>query len=148
MRGLRLVASLCLLLGLLGLVGSTAAREVLPGPVAAQVLKVLDGDTLMVRARIWVGQDIEIRVRIFGIDAPELRGRCEEEKLRARQARDFVRDAVASGRVRLHLIQYDKYAGRVLARVETESGRDLGAALLAAKLARAYDGGTRAGWCG
>ncbi len=123
-------------------------REVLAGPVRAEVLKVLDGDTLVVRARIWVGQDLEIKVRITGIDAPEMRGRCEGEKQLARRARDFVRAAVASGRLRLYQIQYEKYAGRVLARVETEAGRDIGRDLLAAGLARPYDGGKRAGWCG
>jgi endonuclease YncB( thermonuclease family) len=125
-----------------------AAREVLPGPIVAQVLNVIDGDTLVVRARIWVGQDLEIKVRLAGVDAPELRGRCDFERAQARRARDFVRERVAAGRVRLHLIQYGKYAGRVLARVESESGGDLGTALIKAGLARAYGGGKRPGWCG
>lgn len=126
---------------------ASAGREVLQGPVRAQVLRVLDGDTLEVRARIWVGQDIEIKVRLAGIDTPELRGRCERERELARQARELVRGATASGAVRLHFIQYGKFAGRVLARVETEDGRDLALALREAGLARAYDGGKRQAWC-
>jgi endonuclease YncB( thermonuclease family) len=124
-----------------------AGREMLPGPVAARVLKVIDGDTLLVRARIWVGQDIEIKVRIAGIDAPELRGRCPAERELARKARDFLRDRVAARPVRLQLIQHGKYAGRVLAHVASDDGIDLGGALLAAGHARRYDGGARRGWC-
>ncbi len=29
-------------------------RQSVPGPVPAKVLRVIDGDTLMVRARIWI----------------------------------------------------------------------------------------------
>ena len=124
-----------------------AAREILPGPVLAQVLKVIDGDTLLVRARIWVGHDIEIKVRIAGIDAPEMRGRCPGEWAAARLARDYLRDKVGMRPVRLQLIQYGKYAGRVLAHVANDDGIDLGAALLDAGHARRYDGGARRGWC-
>lgn len=123
------------------------AGEVLPGPVMGRVLKVLDGDTLIVRARVWVGQDIEIKVRISGIDAPEMRGRCADEREHARAARDYLRARVKSGVVRLHLVQYGKYAGRVLARVETEDGADIATEMIRAGMARAYGGGKRASWC-
>jgi endonuclease YncB( thermonuclease family) len=122
-------------------------HEVLPGPVTARVLRVHDGDTLVVRARIWVGQELEIKVRLAGIDAPELRGRCPAERVLARRARDFLRNRIGAGPVRLNLIQYGKYAGRVLARVETDDGEDLAAMLIAAGLARPYDGGKRGSWC-
>ncbi len=49
------------------------AAELLPGPVTATVQEVIDGDTVAVRARIWLGQAIENRVRLAGIDTPELR---------------------------------------------------------------------------
>lgn len=123
-------------------------REVLPGPVSAAVVRVIDGDTLMVRARIWVGQDLEIKVRLADIDTPELRGRCEREKELARRARELVKTAVASGTVRLSDIQYGKYAGRVVARVDADSGGDLARQLIGAGLGRAYGGGKRVGWCG
>jgi endonuclease YncB( thermonuclease family) len=44
-------------------------------------------------------------------------------------------------------VRYGKYARRVVARVETAGGLDLGAALLAAGLAQAYDGRRRPTWC-
>ncbi len=122
-------------------------RHVLPGPIEAEVIRVQDGDTLLVRARIWVGQDIVVHARIAGIDTPELRGRCARERRLAVKARDFVTAQVASRLVRLVRIRYGKYAGRVVTGVETENGTDLGQALLAAGLARPYHGRRRAGWC-
>jgi endonuclease YncB( thermonuclease family) len=127
---------------------AATAAEVLPGPVAAEVLAVPDGDTLVVRARIWIGQAVEVKVRLAGIDAPEMKGRCESERALARAARDrLARSAAVGGTVTLTDIRYGKYAGRVLARISDGAGADLGAALVAAGLARPYSGGRRTPWC-
>ncbi len=122
-------------------------RHVLPGPIEAEVIRVQDGDTLLVRARIWVGQDIVVHARIAGIDTPELRGRCARERRLAQRARDFVVARVGAGLVRLVDIRYGKYAGRVVTGIRTDDGTDLGPALLAAGLARPYHGRRRRGWC-
>lgn len=123
------------------------SEEPVAGPVAAAVLEVIDGDTIMVRARIWLGQDVETRVRLSGADAPEIKARCEEGRQLARAARDFVRDRLASGRVSLRDIRYDKYGRRVLARIITPEGDDLAESLINRGLARPYGGGARASWC-
>jgi endonuclease YncB( thermonuclease family) len=47
----------------------------------------------------------------------------------------------------LHDIHYGKYAGRVVARVQTPGGEDLSDALLRAGLGRGYQGSHRASWC-
>lgn len=122
------------------------AAEFLPGPYAAKLLEVVDGDTIRVRIRIWVDIDTETLVRIDGIDAPELRGRCEEETAMARRARDMVESLAIHGVLTLYDIRYGKFAGRVVARVEAD-GRDIGRSLLADGLARAYSGGRRMTWC-
>jgi endonuclease YncB( thermonuclease family) len=127
--------------------GDAGMRDVLAGPVAAEVVEVVDGDTIAVRARIWLGQELETRVRLAGIDTPELHGKCARERRLAAAARDFVRTRLAAGAVALRDVQFGKYAGRVVARVTTADGEDVGAALIGAGLARAYDGGTRLGWC-
>ncbi len=132
--------------------GALGAAERLAGPLPAQVVSVLDGDTLEVRVHIWLGQDLSTRVRLAGIDAPELKGKCDRERELARRARAYLLarlDPVdaGAGAVRLWEIRYGKYAGRVLARVETLDGTDLGQGLLAAGLARPYDGRRRASWC-
>ena len=123
-------------------------RQAIPGPVAARVLEVIDGDTLLVCARIWIGHDVETLVRLAGVDAPELRGRCRRERELARDARALIAARLASRDVVLRDIQYGKYAGRVVARVETAAGDDCPNLLLAAGLGRPYAGGRRADWCG
>jgi len=127
---------------------AAAGAEVLPGPVPARVLSVLDGDTLIVRARIWLDLEVETRVRLEGVDAPELHGRCADERRRGRQAQSFLRETVRDPRVTLWEVHYGKFARRVVARVSTSAVPDLSAALLARGLAKAYAGGARAPWCG
>jgi micrococcal nuclease len=135
-------------LAALGIIGPVAleAREVLPGPIPAQVVSVYDGDTITVRARIWLGQEIETKVRLDGIDAPELRGKCEDEKELAKNARDFL-IKLAGDTVMLRNIRYGKYAGRVVAKVFNENGDNLVASLIHAGYGRPYSGGKRQGWC-
>ncbi len=128
--------------------GNPAAAEEISGPVVADVIRVIDGDTLAVRARIWIGLDLVVSARIRGIDAPELRGKCDREKALADAARTHLAAVVAAGKVRLRRIENDKYAGRVLADIVTEDGADLGEAMLESGLARPYDGGGRDPWCG
>ncbi len=126
------------------------AQDRLAGPVPAEVLSVIDGDTLEVRAVIWLGQVVSTRVRLAGIDAPELRGKCAREQALAERARAYLLARLEGGdraRVRLRDIRYGKYAGRVLARVETAGGEDLGRGLMAAGLARPYAGRARTSWC-
>ncbi len=118
-----------------------------PGPVGATVTRVIDGDTFEASARLWLDQRIAVRVRIEGIDAPELRARCDSERTRAQAARDYLARRLADGEVTLTALRYDKYGGRVDAHVADARG-DVAAAMLRARLARAYDGGRRAGWCG
>lgn len=123
-----------------------SAGETLPGPQRALLLDVVDGDTIRARARIWLGMDVEILVRLDGIDAPELRGKCPQERALAALSRQRVESLAAGRELLLRDIRYGKYAGRVLARVES-GGRDIGATLIAEGLARVYRGGPRPSWC-
>ena len=65
-------------------------RAALPGPYPAEIVSVLDGDTFEARVRIWFGQEITTLVRIRGIDAPELKGRCGDELRGAQASRDAL----------------------------------------------------------
>ncbi len=123
-------------------------RESLAGPIPARLIKVIDGDTIMVRARIWLGQEVETAVRLLDVDAPELHARCEGERKLAEAARDFVIAFLAEPSLTLRDVARDKYGGRVLAHVSAADGRDLSAALLAARMARPYEGSGRMAWCG
>ncbi len=117
------------------------AGEVLPGPVPAKVLPVVDGDTIVVSAHIWLGQKIETKVRLHGIDTPELRGKCPSERELAQKAKSLVEQLSASGPVVLRNIRFGKFAGRVLGQVETPEGRNFATSLIRSGLARAYEGG-------
>ncbi len=122
------------------------AGEIIPGPVTADVVSVYDGDTLTVDAHPWPQITVRTSVRVSGIDTPEIRGKCDQEKAMAREARDLARETVGAS-VTLRDVQLGKYAGRVVADVFTEDGRRLADVLLEAGLARVYDGGERLGWC-
>lgn len=133
-----------------GLASAAAAepRGALAGPVRAHLVRVIDGDTVEVLARIWPDHYVETRVRLAGIDAPELRGRCAEEIALAERAKARLAALLDGNRLQLADVRYGKYAGRVVARVLTADGRDVAAILVAERLARRYDGGRRAPWCG
>jgi micrococcal nuclease len=124
-----------------------AALNRLDGPVAAEVLRVIDGDTIEVRAHIWLGHQVTTLVRVGGIDAPELRGKCEGERAAARRAKARIEEHINGRQVILRDIRFEKYAGRVMSKVETEAGEDLGAALTREGLVRTYGGAKRAPWC-
>jgi endonuclease YncB( thermonuclease family) len=114
----------------------------------AQVLKVIDGDTFEARVAVWPGMEITTKVRLRGIDAPEMSARCEDEYRRAVIARDALARMLAEGDVGISRIGQDKYGGRVDAEVSTRATRDVAAQLLAAGAVRRYEGGRRRGWCG
>lgn len=129
------------------LLTAAAPEDRLPGPIDAQVIRVIDGDTIAVKARIWLRQEVETNVRVADLDTPEKNGRCEREKAMAREAKDLVEAILADGHVRLRDINFEKYGGRVVARIETTDGRDLAGLVRAAKLGRPYDGGHKQPWC-
>ena len=116
--------------------------------IAALVTGAYDGDTLSVDAENWPDLVWKGNVRVRGVDAPEIRGDCEQEKQLAIAARDFVRDTLVGERVILTEVENDRYGGRVLARIHLENGEDLAQVLIANGYGRAYDGGARHNWCG
>jgi endonuclease YncB( thermonuclease family) len=111
------------------------------------VIRTIDGDTFEARVHLWPGLDIMTRVRLRGIDAPELRAQCEKEFRMAEAASDALQNLLAEGDVTIYNIGPDKYQGRVDADVATRRTSNVSDALLAGGFARAYDGGHRSGWC-
>lgn len=96
-----------------------------------------DGDTLRCGAE---------RIRIRGLDAPEMRGRCPTEIRAARAAQARLAQLIASGIV-LERHGRDRYR-RTLAVVRDLQGRELAVILVREGFARAYDGRSRRrGWC-
>ena len=130
------------------LVLATAQAQVVTD---ALVTGAYDGDTLSVEVDIWPNLVWTGSVRILGVDTPEIRGRCEQEKALAIAARDYVRVLLVDQTVRLTQVEDDKYGGRVLAQVffwENETWVDLADRLIEMRLGQAYVGGVREEWCG
>jgi endonuclease YncB( thermonuclease family) len=87
------------------------------------------------------------RVRLRGIDAPELKASCAQELQMAEAASAALRALLGEGDVRIFNIGPDKYDGRVVADVTTRRSGNVSTAMLAAGHARSYGGGHRSGWC-
>lgn len=140
---IRLGAALALML----IPAISLASERIEGPVHANVLRVIDGDTVAVEAHVWPETTIATNVRLKGIDTPEKNSRCLAERDLAKRAATLTEILMTSGEVTLTEVETDKYGGRVLARVFGSDGLEIGPKLIIAGLARAYDGGTRQPWC-
>ena len=95
----------------------------LPGPIPAEVVRVVDGDTLRVRGDIWPGHTVEVLVRLDGIDAPELRGRCQAEREAVIEAKRILAALLPDKVVSLTSVCGGKFAGPVVARVRTSALR-------------------------
>ena len=115
--------------------------------IIKQIVSVYDADTFRAALKDWLeylGNDVGIRIR--GIDAPEIRGKCPQEKTDAIKARDYVRQRLANAdHIRLENIETGKYF-RLVADVYVD-GHNLAETLVQLHYARPYDGGQRKGWC-
>ncbi len=110
------------------------------GGAHARTLYAIDGDTLNVEA---TGE----RIRLYGIDAPELHpARCEAERRLGEAAKHELQALVDMGPVQIERITTDRY-GRTVARILV-GGHDVGPFLIARGLARPYSGHERRqSWC-
>jgi endonuclease YncB( thermonuclease family) len=108
-----------------------------------KVIKVYDGDTITIASKLpYEGSPYyRLNVRLDGIDCPEIKGKTDEEKQVAVEAREFVASLVLGRMVRLENVKSEKY-GRLLARVYVDDVcvNDL---LLKHHFAVSYDGGSK-----
>ena len=140
---MRVLSVICLLL--LAHAPAAQAKETLNGPFDFELVEVIDGDTFRAKVKIWLGQTVTVKVRLKGVDTPEMRGKCAAERKLAQEAKSFAKKWLKENQTRLVGVHYGTYAGRVLATTQGNGGT-LGAALLSAKLAKPYRG-RRAMWC-
>ncbi|MGY3032443.1 micrococcal nuclease [Bradyrhizobium sp. USDA 4354] len=110
------------------------------------VIRTVDGDTFLARVRQREGRDPVVRIRLRGIDAPELKASCQAELDKAEAAARALHDLLGQGGVTITNLGPDKY-GRVLADVSTRQTANVSAALLSGGFVRSYNGGHRDGWC-
>ena len=113
------------------------------------IVNVYDGDTTRVNINSYppiLGQNISIRVN--GIDTPEMLGKCEEEKIKAKVAKYFTKRFLQECKEEISLknISRGKYF-RIVADVYCGE-KSLAKGLLEDSLAVIYDGKKkRKNWC-
>lgn len=116
----------------------------------AQILKVSDGDTVVIAAPFLPAPlKPQLAVRIYGVDTPEkgFRGQCDSEKQRGEAATVFTKNLVnASQQRQVILYGWDKFGGRVLGDIIL-NGQSLRAQLIANGYAREYYGDAKQSWC-
>lgn len=113
------------------------------------VVGVKDGDTVAVEIPGLPPALNPVAVRLRGVDAPESGGRakCAAERALAARATAFTRQAIEHAhRIEFAALGWDKYGGRIDAEIWIDD-RSLAEQLIAAGLARPYDGGRRGRWC-
>ena len=113
---------------------------------AVDVLRTIDGDTFDARVALWPGPELNARVRLRGIDAPELHASCDAEFQKADASTRALRALLSEGGVAIYNIGPDKY-GRIVADVSTRRTPNVSSALVAAGHARVYLSGRRGSWC-
>lgn len=135
--------ALVLAIGALGV--AAVGAELLPDRPSSTTsgadVYVIDGDTI----RLPDGE----RVRLLGIDAPEMppRSACEQEAALALDAKARLLSLVRAGELKLYAGKDDRDRyGRLLRRVEA-NGEDLGQTLVREGLAQHWKG-RKATWCG
>ena len=115
----------------------------------AEVLRVLDGDTIDVLINVGFNIFLKDRIRLYGVNTPETRTKDLKEKAEGMKAKQFVVSALLHNKkIKIRTIKKGKY-GRYLAMVyiPTASNNgdywDLNNTLLTKKLATEYYGGKR-----
>ena len=93
------------------------AEPFIPQIKACKVIKVYDGDSITVAAKLHESFPVNrFSVRLSGIDTPELRSRNEFEKKRAVIAKEFLKQKILNQTVFLENVTTEKY-GRLLATI-------------------------------
>lgn len=122
---------------------ATAAWSSATGSQSCSIGRVVDGDTV----KVWCPDKGMFSARLLGLDTPEVSSpRCISEYLRGTRATWSLRKRIwLADDVRMVFGGLDRY-GRRLTRLYLD-GRDVAHAMIAAGLARPYDGGRRRSWC-
>lgn len=126
----------------------------LAGTINAQVCSdinvtgVIDGDTLRAEIPALPDHLRKVSIRVLGIDTPEIHGKCDLEKSRALEAKEFLTNRFKETKdVTFKWMEWDKYGGRILAEVYFD-GQDVGKMMIDAGYAASYHGEKKPGiWC-
>ena len=114
----------------------------------AEVLSVYDGDTVTLMIDQGMKHFARVKVRMSGIDTPEIRTKDLDEKKRGYAAKDYLKSRIEGKTIIVQTLKKGKF-GRWLGVMwdYTEDADDLGESLNDEMIrmghAKAYDGGKR-----
>ena len=114
----------------------------------AKIIGVYDGDTVTALVQLGFNVTIELKLRLYGIDTPEVRGKNKKEGIKVR---DYVRELILNKDVVITTFKdkkgkYGRYLAEVwLDRIEDDalSGILLNRLLIDNGMAKEYFGGKR-----
>jgi endonuclease YncB( thermonuclease family) len=144
------ILALLLIVPVLAAAQTRAPREPVGVTYDAKIVRVSDGDTIVVAAP-YLPEPLkpELAVRIYGVDTPEKghRAQCPAEAAAAERASAWTKTLVANGRRhQVVLYKWDKFGGRVIGDIVVD-GQSVRRGLIAAGLAREYYGDAKTSWC-
>lgn len=120
--------------------------------IPAKVVDVYDGDTITVIFLLNGNKDspFKIKIRILGIDTPEIRTKNPEEKRAAIVVRDYVKNMLLNQIITLEIKKWDKYGGRLDGNIYVNNpyGNNFSLAdhLININYAKNYDGSGKKEW--
>ncbi len=116
------------------------------GTYRAEIIRVIDGDTIEARIFIFPQLEAVYKVRLADIDTPELNGKCLAEKQRAKQAKLYLQELLPpKSEITLHVKHKFDSFGRVLAYIYHDTHGNISELLLKNNHAVLY--GDKRGWC-
>ncbi len=117
------------------------------GPYSAEVIEVVNAETVKIKVEIWPGQSQVTDLHLDGVTTPGKNGSPECEIALSRQAATFTKDWLAhSDTIEVSEIKNAALSGNVVGRISVKSAY-LGDALIAADLGAVNYGGPNAAWC-
>lgn len=112
-----------------------------------QIVKIYDGDTFFINIDKTLdvfGKNLGIRIK--GVDTPEIRGKCSQEKFKAILAKEYLKQSLEKANcIILKNLERGKYF-RVLADLYI-NGENIADKLLEQNLAVKYQGGKKHSFC-
>lgn len=114
----------------------------------ADIIKVYDGDTVTAVVDLGFKTSIKIKIRLVGIDTPEIRTKDLDEKEKGLITRDWLRERILGKKVLLHTTKRGKF-GRWLGTIwdleedKLEFENSYNGKLISEGFAKAYSGDKR-----
>ena len=114
----------------------------------AECLSVYDGDTITLMIDQGMKHFARVKVRMIGINTPEIRTKDQDEKQRGYQAKEYLQNRIEGKTVIVHTVKKGKF-GRWLGVIwdydedTQELGESLNDEMIRVGHAKAYDGGKR-----